>query len=128
MKRGIVTEDREILVQLEILAADDSLLNLEAIVDTGFDGYLTLPVSTINFLQAVSAGTRRAAMADGSITELAVFQVRINWHGQEREILALQADAQPLIGMSMLWDSRVTFDAQQDGIVRITKLRKRGRS
>jgi len=48
-----------------------------------------------------------------------IYFVRVNWGGEDREVLALQAEATPLVGMSMLWGSRVGFDAQDGGTVTI---------
>src|SRR5262249_60579706 len=32
------------------------------------------------------------------------------WHGRERDVIVLEADGDPLIGMSLLYGSRVTLD------------------
>ena len=44
MIAGTVTGDREIVIQLEAPAADQSPVSIEAVVDTGFNGFLTLPI------------------------------------------------------------------------------------
>ena len=59
---GTVTEDREIVIPLEVLAADASAVSIHAVVDTGFNGFLTLPSQIINALGALAAGTRRAEL------------------------------------------------------------------
>ena len=48
-----------------------------------------------------------------------VYFVKVKWHDEAREVLALQAEATPLVGMSLLWGSRVDFDAQDGGAVTI---------
>ena len=60
MIRGTVTSDREIVIQLEALAGDQSPISIQAVVDTGFNGFLTLPIDVLNTLGASAAGTRRA--------------------------------------------------------------------
>jgi clan AA aspartic protease len=89
------------------------------VVDTGFNGYLTLPLDVLNALGASAAGTRRAELGDGNLVELEVYIVRVRWHHDDRDVLALQAEATPLVGMSLLWGSRVGFDAQDNGVVAI---------
>lgn len=119
---GNVTNDREIVIPLELIASDRSPISARAVLDTGFDGHLTLPTEALNSLRVTSVGTRRAELGDGHVVEMDVFVVRVNWHDQEREVLALQAETAPLIGMSLLWGSRVVFDAQFGGTLRIDEI------
>jgi len=119
MISGTVTGDREIVIQLEVLAANHSAFSVQAVVDTGFNGFLTLPIDILHALGASAAGTRRAELGDGNLVELDVYVVRARWHDDDRDVLALQADATPLVGMSLLWGSRVGFDAEDGGAVAI---------
>jgi clan AA aspartic protease len=119
MIRGTVTGDREIVIQLEVLAADQSSLSIHAVVDTGFNGYFTLPIDLLNTVGAVAAGTRRAELGAGNLVEMDVYFVTIKWRDADREVLVLQAEATPLVGMSLLWGSRVGFNAQDGGAVTI---------
>lgn len=122
MITGTVTGDREIVVQLEALTVNQSATPFEAVVDTGFNGFLTLPTDTLHKLGASSAGTRRAELGDGNLVEMDVYFVKVKWRDEEREVLALQADATPLVGMSLLWGSRVAFDAHDGGAVTIDRI------
>ena len=119
MITGTITDDREIVIQLEALAADQSPISIQVVVDSGFNGFLTLPIDVVNTLGASAAGTRRAELGDGNVVELDVYFVRVKWRGEVREVLALQAETTPLVGMSLLWGSRVQFDAQKGGAVAI---------
>ena len=122
MMTGTVTADREIVVPLEMITSGKPPTVLEVVVDTGFNGYVTLPSKVLRSLGGVSVGTRRAELGDGQIVDLEVYLVAVNWCGREREVLALHAEAIPLIGMSLLWGSRVTFDAQANGTVTIDSI------
>ena len=119
MITGAVTDDREIMIQLEVIANGQHPVSFDSVVDTGFNGFLTLPTQALNTLGASSAGTRRAELGDGNLVEMDVYIVTVKWQDEEREILALRADATPLVGMSLLWGSRVIFDAQDSGSVTI---------
>jgi len=119
MINGTVTGNREIIIQLGLLATNQSPVSIQAVVDTGFNGYLTLPLNVLNALGASAAGTRRAELGDGNLVELDVYVVRVKWHDEDRDVLSLQAEATPLVGMSLLWGSRVGFDAQDGGEVSI---------
>ena len=119
MLTGTVTDNREIVIQLEVIGADHETQPVQAIIDSGFNGFLTLPTGALIAVGASSAGTRRAELGDGNTVAMDVYFVKVRWHNEEREILALQADAAPLVGMSLLWGSRVVFDAQDGGAVTI---------
>ena len=122
MITGTVTDDREIVIQLAVIATDQPPVSIGAVVDTGFNGFLTLPTDVLKTLRASSVGTRRAELGDGNIVEMDVYCVKVKWRDDEREVLVLQAEATPLVGMSLLWGSRVVFDAQAGGTVTINAI------
>jgi len=119
MMTGTVTADREILLSLNLLAADGSNVSVQAMLDTGFNGFLTLPPSLLQLMTARLIGTRRAELGDGRITEFRAFMVTVVWHDGPREVLAIASETTPVVGMSLLWGSRVAFDAQEDGAVTV---------
>ena len=71
--RGTVTNVREIVIQLEALAGDQYPISIQAVIDTGFNGFLTLPIDVLNALGASAAGTRRAELGDGDALRAAGF-------------------------------------------------------
>ncbi len=54
-------------------------LLVEFIVDTGFDGDLTLPQSVINRLEATVSDAHDVRLADGSQQERAYYEVSLEW-------------------------------------------------
>ena len=95
---------------------------MRRVIDTGFNGYLTLPHDLINYLKLQRAGSRHVALGDGNVVVLDVYLAMVLWHGQQREVLALQADGGPLIGMSLLYGNRVMLEVIGDGDVTIDSL------
>lgn len=53
------------------------------------------------------------------VIRLDAYFVTVKWRVGDRHVLALQAEAMPLVGMSLLWGSRISFDAQDGGPVTI---------
>lgn len=53
---------------------------------------------------------------------LDVYLAKVLWYGQEREVLVLQADGGPLVGMSLLYGSRVMLEVVDNGDVTIDPL------
>lgn len=47
---------------------------------------------------------------------------KVLWHGAERDVFVLQAEGGPLIGMSLLYRSRLILDVVTDGDVTIDAL------
>ncbi len=119
---GRITVNREVIVELEVVSSSHENENVEAVIDTGFNGYLILPIDLVNHLELQPAGNRRATLGDGTTVVLEVFLAKVIWHGREREVLVLQAEGGPLIGMSLLYGNRVTLTIVNGGDVTIEPL------
>ena len=119
MINGQVTANREAVIELEIVSSDQKIERVEAVIDTGFNGYLTLPSDLVNRLKLQLAGNRRATLGDGNTVVLDVYLAKVIWHGREREVLVLQAEGGPLVGMSLLYRNRVILTIVNGGDVTI---------
>ena len=122
MITGKVTSNREAVIELEIFGLGRRKETIEAVIDTGFNGYLTLPGHLINRLELQMAGNRRATLGDGNAVVLDAYFAKVSWQRGEKEVLVLQADGGPLVGMSLLYGSRVVLEAMDDGVVTIEPL------
>lgn len=107
---------------MEIFGLGRRKETIEAVIDTGFNGYLTLPGHLINRLELQMAGNRRATLGDGNAVVLDAYFAKVSWQRGEKEVLVLQADGGPLVGMSLLYGSRVVLEAMDDGVVTIEPL------
>ncbi|MEX2140717.1 MAG: hypothetical protein WD894_15755 [Pirellulales bacterium] len=61
MIRGVVTPEREAVVSLDLHGPDDNDEQVDAVIDTGFNDFLTLPpqlVSALNLPFAASTKNR----------------------------------------------------------------------
>ena len=119
MISGKVTTNREAVIELEVVGFIQRKEKIEAVIDTGFNGYLTLPNSLINRLKLQLAGNRRVTLGDGNVVVLDVYLAKVLWHEQEREVLVLQADGGSLVGMSLLYGNRVMLEVVDNGDVTI---------
>lgn len=119
---GKISTDREAIIELEIIGTKTQKQKISAVIDTGFNGYLALPRSVVQPLKLQLVGNRRATLADGNIVALDVYLAKVLWHDQEREILVLQIGGGPLIGMSLLYGSRMILNVIIDGDVIIEPL------
>ncbi len=97
--------------------------DFEFILDTGFDGHLTLPRSAVESLQLTPEGFGTAELADSEFREFRFYRATVLWNGRHREIGILQTETRPpLLGMAMLWGSRLSMEAREGGIVAIEDL------
>jgi clan AA aspartic protease len=90
---------------------------VDCVVDTGFEGFLTLPLATIAELSLSYAGRIDANLADGSNVSTDVYWATIRWRGVEREIAVLGMGHRPLIGTALLEDSHLSIDFCDGGTV-----------
>ena len=122
MIRGRVSGSQRALIAVEIIDRDGLPQPVEVVLDTGFTGYLTLPLESISQLGLPSVGQRTFELANGELFDFQVYLGSVSWHGRPSDVLVLQSDSDPLLGMALLWGSRVTMDALNDGEVGIEEL------
>ncbi len=90
--------------------------SLEAILDTGFDGYLSLPINV-----AITLGIELTAIipveyADGRRSQELVFSVRVDFDGKQEMVPAtLTAGAEALAGTVLLarYELLINFPRQK---------------
>jgi clan AA aspartic protease len=122
MITGLVTSAREAVVGLIVRGAEGQEEEVEAIVDTGFNGFLTLSPALVANLALPFAGTTRATLGNGSEVQMDIYEAQVFWDGQERSVLVLEAEGNALLGMSMLADCQVTIEVRDGGSVIIETL------
>jgi clan AA aspartic protease len=116
---GEVTPYREATIDLSLQGASGVEVEVEAVLDTGFTDYLTLPAALIGTLQLPYLDSAEFTLADGSILSMKIYRVTVLWDGNPRSIPVLEADGGPLVGMSLLYGSRLTVDVLDGGRVTI---------
>jgi clan AA aspartic protease len=124
MLKGRVTAQREAVIQVQVVGSEGQLAPVEAAIDTGYDGFLTLPASLIRALGLPFAGTTRVVLADGSEVRMDLFLTSVLWDAEPCEALVLAAEGGVLAGMGMLAGSRLTLDVEDEGAVTIESLAK----
>ncbi len=112
----------EAILSLEVPGSNTVLRRIEAVIDTGYNGYLTFPGHLVETLQLTFAGHRRGTLADGSTVRLDVYLASVIWHGQQKDVLVSEAAGTPLVGISMLDGSRMTMNVIDGGEVTIEPL------
>lgn len=122
MIHGKITANREAVIELEVAGPTWQPRRIQAVIDTGYNGVLTLPGQTINTLQLPFVGYRQGTLADGRVVFLEVFLATVDWHGRKQEVVVSRAEGAPLLGMSLLHGSRMTMDVIDGGPVKVEEL------
>ncbi|WP_317615853.1 clan AA aspartic protease [Phormidesmis priestleyi] len=95
---------------------------VNAVIDTGFTGFLSLSSAIIAELELPWSYRDRATLGDGSETLFDIYEASVIWDGQFREIEINSANTEPLLGMRMLRGYRLQVDTVEGGLVTIAAL------
>jgi clan AA aspartic protease len=99
------------------LADRSQILEIKCVVDTGFEGFLTLPPAAVAQLQLPYLTNLNANLADNSSIQTDVYLATVLWHGIERNVSVLAMGRRPLIGTALLRDYHLGIDFRDGGTV-----------
>jgi|SRR5215216_159810 len=120
---GHINDRRDAVVLLDVLGGEDASEQVEAVLDTGFDGDLTLPPEAIVGLRLKFQGARETMVGDGRIVPLRIYRARVSWDGRERPVQVLMVPrGKALFGMGLLWNHDVQLSIADGGSVTIEGL------
>lgn len=102
MIRGIVTAGGEPVVKVRVVGPTQVEELVDALIDTGYTGFLALPSHLITKLDLIYRGPGSAGMADGSQIRFNTYDALIEWDGAPRPVLVSALGSQPVIGMGLL--------------------------
>ena len=89
MITGVITADREAIIRFPMRGPGGREYEIQVAIDTGFNGYLTLPDALVNALGLPYHSQVIATLGDGSNRVLRLYEAVIMWDGRERDVLVL---------------------------------------
>ena len=107
----------EAVVTLSLQGPSGQALEVNAIVDTGFNGYMILPPMLVADLALPVVGDGEAVLADGSEAAFDVHGVTMLWDGQPRYVETGAVGVDPLVGMAMLETHVLSIEVRDGGRV-----------
>ena len=122
MMQGIVDQNCEATIRLVVGNANSQRQMIDAVIDTGFTGFLTLPFSVLVDLNLRAYRREEGILGDGSTCIFDVYRGLVIWDGELRRIDINESDTEPLVGMSLLYGYRMLLDAIEGGTVTIQAL------
>ena len=124
MIAGIVNADFEPIIPLSVRGSDETVYPQDAIVDTGFNGWLSLPPDLIAQLNLRWKRRGRAMLGDGSECVFNVYEAIVIWDGELLTIPVDEADSAPLIGMSLMEGYQLRVQVFEGGTVELSKINR----
>ncbi len=122
MIQGVVNARVEATIRLRLRASDGSELDVEALIDSGFTGSLTLPAAVIAALGLAHQSDGRAVLADGSVQRLDIYAAEVEWDGSRRSVMVAAVGDEALVGMRLLAGHELRIVVVPGGVVEITPM------
>jgi clan AA aspartic protease len=119
MMQGTVSLNCEATIPLVVSNQNRQTQLIDAVIDTGYTGFLSLPREIIVTLNLPWSGIDRGTLGDGSEVTFEVYAATVIWDGQYRNIPVNKAETDPLIGMSLLYGYDLQIRAMEGGNVTI---------
>jgi clan AA aspartic protease len=94
-------------------------LEIECVIDTGFVGYLTLPLAAVSAMNLPFIRRMPANLADDSTIMVEVYVATIVWNGGAREEEVLATGRRPLVGTLLLNGSELNVQFVEGGLLSI---------
>jgi clan AA aspartic protease len=113
MMQGIVDQNCEATIRFVVGGLDSQRQVVDAVIDTGFTGFLTLPLSVLSSLGLRLYRREEGILGDGSTCVFDVYRGLVIWDGELRKVDINASESTPLVGMSLLYGYRMQLDTMR---------------
>lgn len=110
------------LVSIRFRLKDRPDIEIEFVVDTGFEGALTLPPAAVVALDLPFSHEMAANLANDVSVRTDVHTATIELDGRERDVLVLAIGRRPLLGTALLAGKEFVAQFIPDGLVRVEEV------
>jgi clan AA aspartic protease len=122
MITGIVNGRLEATLRLTLRGPNGQIRRVNAVVDTGFEGLLTLPPAVIAYLGLSWDERGSVILADGSQSVFDIYAGVVLWDRRKYTIRIHEADTTPLVGTALLAEYALNAEFRPRGKVTVTRL------
>ena len=117
MMQGFVNQNCEAMLPI-VVGRDNKLTQMvEALIDTGFTGFLSLSLSMIESLGLPWIFSDSVTLGDGSEVIFQMYRATVIWDGQFKVVDVAASESEPLLGMSLLYGFKLQVEAIERGTV-----------
>jgi len=122
MITGIVNPVLEATILLQVMGAQGQVLDITVVIDTGYNGALSLPQALVSALSLPQAASREVTLGDASRKVFAFYTAKVLWDGVRRKVRILCVEGDPLLGTALLDGYKLVADFVSGGSVVIEAL------
>jgi clan AA aspartic protease len=119
MMQGFVNQNCEAMLPIVVGRDNKPTQMVEALIDTGFTGFLSLPLSMIESLKLPWIFSDSVTLGDGSEVIFQMYRAIVIWDGQFKVVDVAASESEPLLGMSLLYGFKLQVEAVERGTVTI---------
>jgi clan AA aspartic protease len=119
---GTVNRRLEATLPIRLFGLAGQQLDITAVIDTGYNGALTLPLASVSTLALALLGPMRVILGDTSQRALSFYSAEILWGSQRRVVRVLCVEGDPLVGTALLKGHRLEAEFEHAGNVLVSPL------
>jgi clan AA aspartic protease len=128
MMPGFVNQNCEAMMPIVIGRDNKPTQMIDALVDTGFTGFLSLPSSMIESLGLPWIFSDAVTLGDGSEVIFQMYRATVIWDGQFKVVDVAASESEPLLGISLLYGFKLQVEVIERGTVTIEAMTSFSRS
>ena len=117
--RGAVNARLEAILSLRVRGPDGTEQTVEAVIDTGYTGSLTLSAGVVAALKLTRRSGGQAVLADGSTRRFDTFAADVLWGGVWVGVVASVIGDESLLGMSLMAGRGLWVEVVPGGVVEV---------
>ena len=122
MIRGAVSALRFPSITIELIDRAGRSRTIDAHLDTGFSGELTLPKAAIAELGIKLLDRSNYRIGNNELALFNAYAATVRWHDGLRQVTALESEIFPVVGVGLLWGNNLSVDFVIGGAVAIREL------
>ena len=121
--QGFVNQNCEAMLPIVVGRDNKPTQLVEALIDTGFTGFLSLPLSMIESLGLPWIFSDSVTLGDGSEVIFQMYRATAIWDGQFKVVDVAASESELLLGMSLLYGFKLQVEAVERGTVSIEAMK-----
>jgi len=123
MMFGTVNNHCEAIIKVAVGRIGSPKVTVDAVIDTGFTSFLSLPLAIITDLGLPWHYRDVGTLGDGSEVVFEIYKAAVLWNGQNQIVDIAASEADPLVGMGLLYGFKLQIEAVEGGLVTIEALK-----
>lgn len=122
MISGLVNDKLEATVRLIVLGPGGQSQEITVVMDTGYNGALSLPLGIVSALSLQQGASREVRFGDARRQICDYYNAEIDWDGNLHRARILCVEGDPLLGTALLKGYKMEADFVVGGQVQITAI------